>query len=362
MTPAPERGTAGRSLTGRSLTRRSTTAGPGPGGPSTTPARRRRAAAGCRLSATVVVLIAGQAVLWRAGASLPPVPPDADGVARALAEADPLGLAVGLVRLAALAVGAGLLVTTGLGILARCCGAARTVVRLDRWTPPGLRRLLDGALGVGLAATIGLGAQPSTAEADHPSSPPSTTLRPPEASAPTTLRRLPDAVPPQTADQTPPAPAPGAPITLRRLPDAVPLRPADQIPPTPTPGSPVTLRRLPDALPATPAPTAPDGSGGTETGAAPAGDAGTDTDTDAGLDPAIATGTAGGRNEVVVQAGDSFWRLAERHEAERLGRSPTEAEVGACWQVLVAVNRPRLVVPEDADLLFPGQVLIVPGP
>jgi nucleoid-associated protein YgaU len=63
---------------------------------------------------------------------------------------------------------------------------------------------------------------------------------------------------------------------------------------------------------------------------------------------------------VVVQPGDSFWRLAERHEAERLGRRPTENETGACWQQLVALNRARLAVPDDPDLLFPGQVVVVP--
>ncbi len=66
--------------------------------------------------------------------------------------------------------------------------------------------------------------------------------------------------------------------------------------------------------------------------------------------------------EVVVQAGDSFWRLAERYEAERLGRRPSEREVGACWQQLVAVNRHLLAVPDDVDLLFPGQVLLLPCP
>jgi len=63
---------------------------------------------------------------------------------------------------------------------------------------------------------------------------------------------------------------------------------------------------------------------------------------------------------VVVRPGDSFWRLAAHHEADRLGRRPSEAEVGAYWQELVATNRSRLVVPGDADLLFPGQILVIP--
>jgi nucleoid-associated protein YgaU len=65
---------------------------------------------------------------------------------------------------------------------------------------------------------------------------------------------------------------------------------------------------------------------------------------------------------VVVRPGDSFWRLAERHQAERLGRQPTDGEVVACWVDLVARNRDRLVVPDDPNLIFPGQVLEIPCP
>jgi len=65
---------------------------------------------------------------------------------------------------------------------------------------------------------------------------------------------------------------------------------------------------------------------------------------------------------VVVRPGDSFWRLAERHELKRLGRPPSAAETGACWTQLVARNRHLLVVPDDPDLLFPGQVLHLPCP
>lgn len=67
-------------------------------------------------------------------------------------------------------------------------------------------------------------------------------------------------------------------------------------------------------------------------------------------------------SEVVVRPGESFWRLAEQHVAGRTGRQPSDAEIGACWQELVAMNRDRLVVPDDPDLLFPGQRLILPCP
>lgn len=276
----------------------------------------RRTGAGLRLAATLASLLSAEAVLVWAGTALPPVPLDGAELLPAVGEAEPLPLAVSVLRLVALAVGAGLLVTTALGILARGCGAARLVVRLDRWTPPGLRHLLDGALGVGLAATIGLSAVP--AGADPGGGPAPSLRRLPDAPATTTLRRLPDA--PSTT-------------TLRRLADAPSPPTTGRSPPA---DPPATLRRIPDGPPAAPAPP-------------PAAEAAAPRPA-AGADP----------REVVVRPGDSFWRLAERHEAERLGRTPTETEVGACWQELVAVNRHRLAVPDDPDLLFPGQVLVVP--
>lgn len=272
-----------------------------------------RRAAGARLAATTASLVAAETILWWAGSVLPSLRLDGAGILRHLREADPLLLAVSVLRLVALGVGSGLLVTTALGLLARGCGAVGLVIRLDRWTPPGLRRLLDGAMGVGLAASIGLSALPAGAEPGGARADASTTLRRlPDAPTPSTLRRLPDAPSTPTTERSPPT---DPPATLRRLADGPPEPPATGLPPP--------------APPAVPIPK---------------------------------PGAAAGRREVVVQPGDSFWRLAELSETERLGRSPTEAEVGACWQELVAVNRPRLAVPDNADLLFPGQVVIVPCP
>ena len=63
--------------------------------------------------------------------------------------------------------------------------------------------------------------------------------------------------------------------------------------------------------------------------------------------------------EVTVVAGDSFWSLAEGIAAEHLGRAPDDAEVVPVWEALIAANRDRLVVPDDPDLLLPGQRLRV---
>jgi nucleoid-associated protein YgaU len=61
-------------------------------------------------------------------------------------------------------------------------------------------------------------------------------------------------------------------------------------------------------------------------------------------------------NEVwVVDAGDSFWSIAE--DVVGLGR-----RTQAYWEQLIAANRHRLAVPDQPDLLFPGQRLTLPPP
>lgn len=57
---------------------------------------------------------------------------------------------------------------------------------------------------------------------------------------------------------------------------------------------------------------------------------------------------------VVVQHGDSLWRIAARH----LGTRATDTQVAAAWPRWYAANRD--VVGPDADLLLPGQRLRPP--
>lgn len=256
----------------------------------------RRMNAAARLAGTLVTLAAGEAVLTAAGRHLPALAPGADGLSRTLEEAEPVLVAVSGLRLLALALGAGLIALTAVGAAARILGATRLVLRLDRCTPPSLRRALDGALGCGLAACIGLSSPPAGAD---PTPRPSTTL----------------------------------------------LRLADAAPPSVLPGGTTTLRRLPDA--------AAEGAGRVPQPPA---------DLPAGPPPGPAPATAAATREVVVRPGDSFWRLAERHQASRLGRPPSQAEVVAYWTQLVDLNRHRLVVAGNPDLLFPGQVLHLPCP
>lgn len=59
----------------------------------------------------------------------------------------------------------------------------------------------------------------------------------------------------------------------------------------------------------------------------------------------------------VVVTGESFWSIAEDLTAEELGREPDDAEILERWLALIERNRDLLLVPDDPDLLLPGQEL-----
>lgn len=77
--------------------------------------------------------------------------------------------------------------------------------------------------------------------------------------------------------------------------------------------------------------------------------------------PVPAPARAAVEEEVVVEAGDSFWSLAADVIAEARGAVPGDREVVEYWQRLIAANRARLVDPANPDLLFPGQTLTLPA-
>lgn len=62
----------------------------------------------------------------------------------------------------------------------------------------------------------------------------------------------------------------------------------------------------------------------------------------------------------VAETGDHLWTIAAETLAESWGRPGSEAEVAAYWATVVAANGSNLVVPGDADLIFPGQVFDLP--
>lgn len=64
-----------------------------------------------------------------------------------------------------------------------------------------------------------------------------------------------------------------------------------------------------------------------------------------------------------VRAGDDFWSIAEAVVARSApgGADPGGADrVGRYWAALLAANRDRLPVPGDPNLLFPGDVILLP--
>ena len=64
---------------------------------------------------------------------------------------------------------------------------------------------------------------------------------------------------------------------------------------------------------------------------------------------------------VTVLPGDHLWAIATRRVHLATGSSPEPAAVEPYWLALIEANRDRFADPEDPDLLFPGQVLVLPG-
>ena len=247
----------------------------------------------------LAALAAGLVVLHRAGAALPPPPLSEPGhVGARLAERNPAEAALSVLRVLALATGWYLMAVTLVGALARWVRAGRLVRASDFLTFPAVRRLLDRAVGLSMAAAAFSG---SAALAAQPDSPP-----PPGAE---TMVRLPDAH------------ATSPPVTMRRLPDQ---------PPGPAPG---VMERLPD-----------------------------DADDDDDADADDKAPTDAGAPTWTVRPGDHFWSVAERTLAAAWKRAPSDAETGPYWRELVAANRPVLKDRDNPDLLFPGQLLTVPTP
>jgi len=214
-----------------------------------------------------------------------------------LLDADPYLAGVALIRAVALLAGAVVLAAAAVRLVADLAGAPDLARAAGCWTIPSLRGTLARTATTGLALSLALGPVPADAEGPAP--------------APThRLTRLPDA-------------APGP--RLHRLPDDPPS------PETTTPGQPPSI------------------SAPTTARQPPSGQA------DTAADRIAPQGT------VVIAPGDSFWRVAEREVAARLGRPPSDREVGAYWVQLVDANEHRLPVPGNPDLLFPGSVVDLPA-
>lgn len=224
-----------------------------------------------------------------------------------------------VVRLVALVLAWYLLAVTALGLAARMLGSPSLVRLADLATIPAVRRLLGTVAGVGLSASAAaLTTVPLLTHAHH-----RTTATPSgaaDAEAPgvhgmrgeVVLRRLPAGGGVVMERVRPPHAGDGdGTATLEVVDDTATMRVVEGR---------ATMRVEPERPAAAPA--------------------------------APATWT--------VRAGDHFWAVAAHVLGQSWGRSPSEAEVGPYWRLLVEHNRQRLVDPANPDLVYVGQVFELP--
>jgi hypothetical protein len=256
---------------------------------------------------------------------------------------DPLEVTMVVVRLLGLALAWYLVGVTSISVLARLLRAARLVRIADALAVGPVRTIAQQAVGISLAAGVLVAAVPPTAWSDVP--PPATeTLAP--STATETIAPLPPTGPPSptlvqgAAPATPIAEeAPAAPV------------PAPTVAPSAEPTAPRTPQ-VPDTAGATtPSPPEQEPPSDPASGAAETGTAATTTDDD--------RVPSAGRT-VTVAPGDHFWALASDDLAAHLGRAPSDDEVVVHWEAVVEANRDRLVVTGNADLLLPGQRIVLP--
>jgi nucleoid-associated protein YgaU len=343
-TPAADWSTPGGYDAGPAIRARAETDGAPRGGPEWP------AAAG------LVAWLAGLALaIWLLQAAgrgvLAPPPLSLAGARRWLQERD--GVTVGFAVLRLLAVGLAwyLVVSTLVGVAVRLAGAGRAVRWADTATVPGVRRLLSGVAGAGLTATSAalaavplpagpLSAVPPAAEPAPPddASPPAVMARLPDGTA--TMRRLPAAGAAATTSTT-------APATSSSTTTPAPSTATTAVPSTTTPTTAGTGTPAPSTPGPTPPQAAPPARPPTASPAQPA-------ETSHPAPAAVETWT--------IEAGDHLWAVAEETLADEWGRPPTDDEVLAYWTTLVDANRSRLADPGNPDLVFPGQVVVLPPP
>jgi hypothetical protein len=251
-----------------------------------------------------------------------------------------------------------LVVALVLQLLAAMAGLGALRGLADRISPRSMQRL--GHALAGLSLTAGLAAAPSagTPPPGGPGAPPTSEVVPLAVREPgtATMTRLPE------------APEPAAPTTVEPTTTS---RPRDV---ATTVAAPDVTVAEPGASPSTTLTTAdPGGVAGPldiePDGASAAGHKG-----DGGgplaeralpVAPVWRTpepdrsDARGSRTEtIVVEPGMSFWSIAEEVMAE--GAPFGARELHQYWRALIAANEDRLVVRGNADLLLPGQQLVLP--
>jgi hypothetical protein len=268
-----------------------------------------------RLAVGAGALAGAAGLLWVAGAAIPgPGTLDGPGLARWIEE-DPVVVAVAAVRVVGLALTGWVAPSAVVALAVHATGLRRRATlrrTVDRLCLPTVRRLVHGAVGAATlsVAVLAQGATGAGAVA------PAAAVAAPAAAEDAVTRRTPDDVAVMVA-----LPGGSAAVDGDGL-DGPEVAPAS-----------AKLRALLVALDPAPAPP-PDAPGPTP-------------------DPRTAT-------TWVVARGEHLWHVSEATLERHLGAPPDDAAVAAYLGRLIDANRDRLAVPDDPDLLFAGQELLVP--
>ncbi|MEZ5145456.1 MAG: hypothetical protein R2726_23525 [Acidimicrobiales bacterium] len=354
----------------------------------TTPRRPGATRGALQVGAWIAVLGAIIAALDRLGDALPPRP-DPRRPGDTLAWVDHAGAvpaAVSLLRLAAVVLAWYLLVTTVVGAAARVARWQPLVHLADAVTLPRLRRFLHTTVGTSaLVVTLPVSAAlaPATAASAHPvvavaATPLSPTpAAPADGSATTTvpigsgsvvgprgpipsldppvMRRLEDTPPPVTSTEpeaSPTSPEPSSPAGA--LPAEAPAAGRAPAPTEPT-GAPPRATRIeePEQRPAPASdPTAiAEPSDDATAPAAPA--------PEALPQPNARAGAPEGTWR--IEPGDHLWHVAESTLQRVWGRVPSTRETASYLGLIIDANRPSLAVADNPDLVFAGQVFVLPS-
>ena len=310
-----------------------------------------------------VALVAGLALALVALAAMRPGLPLGADLPRPghwttwLAHVGPAVALMATIRLVGLVVGGYLLAVAALDLAANLTRSAALATIARRVTVPTARRLIAGVTGAGLAMSITVAAvAPGLASASpRPTTTVTSPTRPAGGACPDPLGQTNPAYasgrpsdhdcPNITMRQTNPAYASG--VDDRTAPEDPAAAPAG--PPTDPAATtdPPTMRRLdPEPTTSVPAAPAPDPTAGPTTGPpAPA------------ADPAPA---APSTSSWTIAPGDHLWRVAERTLQAAWGRRPRVAETATYLDALIQANHDVLVVRDEPDLVFPGQVFTLP--
>lgn len=138
--------------------------------------------------------------------------------------------------------------------------------------------------------------------------------------------------------------------------------PSGSTPANPVAPAPGTASATEDGL--DPDPGAPEAAGTSEAATDPGGPTTTTgrDDPSPALTASDTTSTVDhvGDDEWRIEPGDHLWAVAAETLRDEWGRPPTDREVLGYWQTLLDANHERLVDPTNPDLVFPGQVLVLP--